>query len=60
MDPNLTLCHTTQGYSIRTCLAKQDQAGSYMWVTVIYYDKHFSQGVWLWDCKFILQENTKL
>ena len=33
-------------YNIRTCLAKQDQAGSYACGLQLNYDKRFNQGVW--------------
>ena len=46
---------------IRTCLVKHDQAGSVQCgLQLINNDEHFNQGVWLWDCKVILPENTLL
>ena len=43
-----TVVFRTQIQNIRTCLAKQNQAGSYTW-SPIKYDKQFNQLVW--DCK---------
>ena len=36
--------HFNTQKKIRTCLAKQDQAGSYIWGLQLNYDTHFNQG----------------